>query len=151
MGGESIADVFRSVSGEIRRSWCGPCFGQGPDALERGERAITSFIRLEIKNESGMHGVTRGSETHLKVLVVSSAFGGVVPVDRHQRVNDLLQEELRTGMHALRLQALTPEEWEREPATFESSPASGDRKPTRHRNLRGGARGERASLGRPVT
>ena len=36
LGGESIADVFRSVGGQIRESWCGPCFGQGPDALAAG-------------------------------------------------------------------------------------------------------------------
>ena len=36
LGGESIADVFRSVGGQIRASWCGPCFGQGPDALAKG-------------------------------------------------------------------------------------------------------------------
>ena len=36
LGGESIAEVFRSVGGEIRQSWCGPCFGQGPDALTAG-------------------------------------------------------------------------------------------------------------------
>ena len=34
LGGESIAEVFRSVGGGIRQSWCGPCFGQGPDALD---------------------------------------------------------------------------------------------------------------------
>jgi 3-isopropylmalate/(R)-2-methylmalate dehydratase large subunit len=45
LGGESIAAVFRSVGGEIRQSWCGPCFGQGPDALVSGQRAITSFNR----------------------------------------------------------------------------------------------------------
>jgi aconitase A len=39
--GESIADVFRGVGGEIRASWCGPCFGQGPDSLAKGQRAIT--------------------------------------------------------------------------------------------------------------
>ncbi len=33
LDGESIASVFRSVGGEIRQSWCGPCFGQGQDAL----------------------------------------------------------------------------------------------------------------------
>ena len=33
LGGESIADVFRAAGAEIRESWCGPCFGQGPDAL----------------------------------------------------------------------------------------------------------------------
>jgi 3-isopropylmalate/(R)-2-methylmalate dehydratase large subunit len=45
LGGESIAQVFRSVGGEIRQSWCGPCFGQGQDALTPGQRAITSFNR----------------------------------------------------------------------------------------------------------
>ncbi len=39
LGGESIADVFRGVGGEIRASWCGPCFGQGPDALDQGRSA----------------------------------------------------------------------------------------------------------------
>ena len=36
LAGESIAEVFRSVGGQIRQSWCGPCFGQGPDALGKG-------------------------------------------------------------------------------------------------------------------
>src|SRR5206468_7684001 len=26
LDGESVADVFRSVGGQIRQSWCGPCF-----------------------------------------------------------------------------------------------------------------------------
>ncbi len=41
LNGESIADVFRGVGGEIRASWCGPCFGQGSDAQTKGQRAIT--------------------------------------------------------------------------------------------------------------
>ena len=45
LGGESIAEVFRSVGAVIRQSWCGPCFGQGEDALDPGQRAITSFNR----------------------------------------------------------------------------------------------------------
>src|SRR5262249_15845801 len=40
LDGISIADVFRSVGGAVRQSWCGPCFGQGPDALVKGQRAI---------------------------------------------------------------------------------------------------------------
>src|ERR1700674_1768905 len=35
LGGESIASVLRSVGAEIRESWCGPCFGQGADALKK--------------------------------------------------------------------------------------------------------------------
>ena len=55
LGGESIAEVFRSVGGEIRQSWCGPCFGQGPDSLKPGERAITSFNR-NWQNRMGIGG-----------------------------------------------------------------------------------------------
>jgi 3-isopropylmalate/(R)-2-methylmalate dehydratase large subunit len=55
LGGESIAQVFRSVGGQIRQSWCGPCFGQGPDALTKGQRAITSFNR-NWQNRMGLGG-----------------------------------------------------------------------------------------------
>jgi 3-isopropylmalate/(R)-2-methylmalate dehydratase large subunit len=69
---ESIADVFRSVGGEIRQSWCGPCFGQGPDALTLGQRAITSFNR-NWTNRMGL-----GGEGYLAspAVVASSALLG---------------------------------------------------------------------------
>ena len=56
LNGESIADVLRSVGAEIRASWCGPCFGQGPDALRKGEIAITSFNR-NWQNRMGVGGL----------------------------------------------------------------------------------------------
>jgi 3-isopropylmalate/(R)-2-methylmalate dehydratase large subunit len=55
LGGESIAEVFRRAGGHIRQSWCGPCFGQGPDALGAGQRAITSFNR-NWQNRMGVGG-----------------------------------------------------------------------------------------------
>jgi 3-isopropylmalate/(R)-2-methylmalate dehydratase large subunit len=72
LGGESIGEVFRSVGGEIRASWCGPCFGQGPDALRKGERAITSFNR----NWQNRMGV--GGEGYLAspAVVAASALAG---------------------------------------------------------------------------
>jgi 3-isopropylmalate/(R)-2-methylmalate dehydratase large subunit len=70
--GESIAQVFESIGGKIRESWCGPCFGQGPDALKKGERAITSFNR----NWTNRMGV--GGEGYLAspAVVASSALLG---------------------------------------------------------------------------
>ena len=70
--GESIAEVFESIGGKIRESWCGPCFGQGPDALKKGERAITSFNR----NWTNRMGV--GGEGYLAspAVVASSALLG---------------------------------------------------------------------------
>jgi 3-isopropylmalate/(R)-2-methylmalate dehydratase large subunit len=72
LAGESIAEVFRSVGGEIRQSWCGPCFGQGPDALKQGQRAITSFNR----NWQNRMGV--GGEGYLAspAVVAASALAG---------------------------------------------------------------------------
>jgi 3-isopropylmalate/(R)-2-methylmalate dehydratase large subunit len=76
LGGESIADVFRSVGGQIRQSWCGPCFGQGPDALEKGQRAITSFNR-NWQNRMGLGG--EGFLASPVVVAASALVGYMAP------------------------------------------------------------------------
>jgi homoaconitase/3-isopropylmalate dehydratase large subunit len=76
LGGESIADVFRSVGGQIRRSWCGPCFGQGPDALTTGQRAITSFNR-NWQNRMGIGG--EGYLASPAVVAASAVVGYMAP------------------------------------------------------------------------
>jgi 3-isopropylmalate/(R)-2-methylmalate dehydratase large subunit len=76
LGGESIADVFRGVGGEIRASWCGPCFGQGPDALVKGERAITSFNR-NWQNRMGLGG--EGYLASPSVVAASALAGYMAP------------------------------------------------------------------------
>lgn len=76
LGGESIAEVFRSVGGEIRESWCGPCFGQGPDALQPGQRAITSFNR-NWQNRMGVGG--EGYLASPAVVAASALLGYMGP------------------------------------------------------------------------
>jgi homoaconitase/3-isopropylmalate dehydratase large subunit len=76
LGGESIADVFRSVGGQIRQSWCGPCFGQGPDALTPGQRAITSFNR-NWQNRMGLGG--EGYLASPAVVAASALLGFMAP------------------------------------------------------------------------
>ena len=76
LGGESIAEVFRSVGGEIRQSWCGPCFGQGPDALSAGQRAITSFNR-NWQNRMGLGG--EGYLASPAVVAASALIGYMAP------------------------------------------------------------------------
>ncbi|KHD87649.1 MAG: transcriptional regulator BolA [Bdellovibrio sp. ArHS] len=77
---------------------------------------------LEIENESFMHAVPAGSETHFKILVVSEKFVGKSRIDRQRMINELLQEELQSGLHALTQKTLTPDEWEKQKAAlnFES-------------------------------
>jgi 3-isopropylmalate/(R)-2-methylmalate dehydratase large subunit len=76
LGGASVADVLRSVGAEIRESWCGPCFGQGPDALKRGERAITSFNR-NWQNRMGVGG--EGYLASPTVVASSALIGYMAP------------------------------------------------------------------------
>jgi homoaconitase/3-isopropylmalate dehydratase large subunit len=72
LGGESIANVFRGAGALIRQSWCGPCFGQGQDALTPGQRAITTFNR----NWTNRMGI--GGEGYLAspAVVAASALAG---------------------------------------------------------------------------
>ncbi len=76
LDGRSVADVLRSVGGEIRQSWCGPCFGQGPDALHAGERAITSFNR-NWQNRMGLGG--EGYLASPAVVAASALVGYMAP------------------------------------------------------------------------
>ncbi|HVD92776.1 MAG TPA: aconitase family protein [Vicinamibacterales bacterium] len=76
LDGESIADVFRSVGGQIRQSWCGPCFGQGEDALTAGQRAITSFNR-NWQNRMGLGG--EGYLASPAVVAASALVGYMAP------------------------------------------------------------------------
>jgi 3-isopropylmalate/(R)-2-methylmalate dehydratase large subunit len=76
LDGQSIADVFRSVGGQIRQSWCGPCFGQGPDALQKGQRAITSFNR-NWQNRMGLGG--EGYLASPAVVASSALIGYMAP------------------------------------------------------------------------
>jgi homoaconitase/3-isopropylmalate dehydratase large subunit len=53
--GESVAQVLRSVGAEIRESWCGPCFGQGADALKPGP-ARHHHLQPELAEPDGRGG-----------------------------------------------------------------------------------------------
>lgn len=66
---------------------------------------------LDVVNESHMHNVPPGSESHFKVTLVSDAFEGMRPVRRHQAVYQVLAEEMAGPVHALALHTYTPEEW----------------------------------------
>ena len=85
---------------------------------------------LDVENESRMHNVPPGSETHFKVLIVSAAFEGLGLVDRHRKVNEILASELKGGgLHALTMRTLTPSQWSKEAAeSFKSPPCLGGSK-----------------------
>lgn len=84
-------------------------------------RAFTPEL-LDVINESGNHNVPPGSETHFKVVIVSESFAGQTPVSRHRAVNRALAAQLAGGVHALSIQALTPDQWAQRGGQVPDSP-----------------------------
>ena len=83
----------------------------------------------EVVNESHMHSVPPGSESHFKITVVSEDFAGRRLIERHRAVNEILAAELSGSVHAIALHTLTPEEWfERGGAVPDSPPCLGGSK-----------------------
>ncbi|GFR71472.1 BolA 1-like protein [Elysia marginata] len=80
---------------------------------------------LDIINESYMHNVPKGSESHFKVVIVSSAFENVKRLQKHQLVHQAIQEELDNKIHALSIVAKTPAEWEVSQDVGKSPPCRG--------------------------
>jgi len=80
-------------------------------------KKLTDAFALEairVADESSLHeghaGHRPGGETHFRVYIVATAFEGKSRVERHRMVNAALAEELAGGIHALAIQARTPEE-----------------------------------------
>ena len=80
---------------------------------------------LQVINESSGHNVPAGSETHFRLMVVSEVFVGLSAVKRQQRVYGILAEELAGEVHALTMQTLTPEEWQKDDSMTQSPPCLG--------------------------
>ena len=124
------------------------------DLREQIENKIKKALHpthLEVINESFMHNVPPGSESHFKIIVVASAFENKNILERQRTINEILSQELkapppvpspmaigplvqRTGggeekIHALSMQTLTPAEWEaREKKVRETPPCLGGSK-----------------------
>jgi BolA protein len=93
--------------------------------------AITSKLtaglnleHIELVNESYKHNVPDDAESHFKVLLVSSDFEKKPPMARHRMVYALLDEEMKMegGIHALSIEAKTPEQYAKNP-NIQKTPA----------------------------
>ena len=83
-------------------------------------------LHLEVINESPMHGLPESAEKHFRIILVSSRCETLGRIERHRQVNELLAEEITQHIHALSIQAFTPDEWEKKQGlTFNSPPCMG--------------------------
>ena len=81
------------------------------ETIEIKVQSAVSPQHLEVMNESHMHNVPPGSESHFKLVIVADAFSGLRLVGRHQLINAALKDELAGPVHALSMETLTPDEW----------------------------------------
>ena len=69
---------------------------------------------VEIVDESHLHAGHAGARSgggHYRALVVSERFAGLGRVERQRLVYAAVASEMGGGIHALSMQALTPDEW----------------------------------------
>lgn len=79
---------------------------------------------LEVLDESHQHSGGPQAESHYRVLVVRAAFAGTSPVARHRMVQGLVAPEFQNGLHALAINAWTPEQWQARVAAGQERPRS---------------------------
>lgn len=84
------------------------------DRIRRKLADALAPVELDVIDDSAQHAGHAGArpegETHFRVRVVSDAFAGMNRVARQRRVHEILAEELRARVHALSIDARTPEE-----------------------------------------
>ena len=74
---------------------------------------------LKIINESFMHNVPEGSESHFKIVIVSEDFLNLTMIQRHKLVYKKLNN-LMTKIHALSIHAFDKDEFKLNPIILDS-------------------------------
>jgi len=80
--------------------------------IEEKIQASLTPTYLDVLNESYMHSVPPGSESHFKLVIVSAEFENQSRLQRHRKVNEILAKELKDDLHALSMETHTTQEWE---------------------------------------
>ena len=92
------------------------------DEIERRLRAALDPSAIAVVDDSAKHAGHAGAASgggHYGVRIVSLRFTGLARVARHRLVYDSLSDLMRNAIHALAIEALTPDE-----ATAASSPSA---------------------------
>ncbi|MDC3375646.1 BolA family transcriptional regulator [Gammaproteobacteria bacterium] len=83
---------------------------------------LSSFMNLaslKIINESFMHNVPEGSESHFKIVVVTNDFNNLSIIQRHKLIYKTL-DSLMNEIHALSIHAFNEEEFKLNPVILDS-------------------------------
>jgi BolA protein len=86
------------------------------DRLSRMRERLTASLKpeqLEISDDSHKHighAGARGGGGHFEVRIVSKAFHDKTLLERHRMIYDLLHDMMHCEIHALSIQARSPDE-----------------------------------------
>ena len=81
--------------------------------IEERMRADLAPAALDLFDESAMHAGHAGAASgggHYRMRIVSLRFAGLSRIARHRLVYDSLSDLMRNAIHALTIEALTPDE-----------------------------------------
>ncbi len=80
--------------------------------IEQRLRAALEPERLAIMDDSAAHAGHAGAREggHFTVQIVSAAFSGKTPIQRHRLVHAAVADLMHREIHALSIRAWTPEE-----------------------------------------
>ncbi|HWE07430.1 MAG TPA: BolA family protein [Rhizomicrobium sp.] len=78
--------------------------------LSQGLAPTELYIEDESAHHAGHSGARPEGETHFRVRVVSTVFESMGRLARQRLIHELLSEELRVHVHALSIEARTPNE-----------------------------------------
>ena len=74
---------------------------------------------LKIVNESFMHNVPEGAESHFKIFIVSNQFKEQKMMQRHKAIYKALSE-IMSSIHALSIHAFDEKEFDENPLILDS-------------------------------
>ena len=90
--------------------------------IEQKLKGNLNMSHSEILNESHMHNVPAGSESHFKLVLVTDDFQNLSLLARHKMIYGLLDEEMKGGVHALALHTYSEDEWAKKQGQAPDSP-----------------------------
>ena len=82
------------------------------DAIVTALTAQLAPVELEVVDDSAAHAGHAGARdgSHFNVRIVSGRFAGLPRISRHRLVYDALRPWMAGGIHALAIDARTPDE-----------------------------------------
>lgn len=82
------------------------------DKIESAFAPCNIILTDDSHKHAGHAGADPAGETHFTLQIISDKFHGMGRIQRHQAVYEILEEEIKERVHALRIEAKTFDEAE---------------------------------------